>query len=244
MRVAKEAAPPQGKSCGGRLEELHYSAPVPKRRERRQGASLGDERSCFALEPEETESRREIARVELAGSAVLVLTLVVLALLIIALTLLIVGGLVQKAVTKDGSPLEGRDTDEVMKLISVRRGPERMLDLMLRTGPYGLTLDELEANPHGIDLGPLEPRLPDALRDPAVRLAVDDQRIDSATHIIDSRMLDDAQRAEFGLDLDLAHMASIGKPGGFDGLVALALERTAQLGRKVRALPHGERHIE
>jgi anaerobic selenocysteine-containing dehydrogenase len=76
----------------------------------------------------------------------------------------IVGGLVQKAVTKDGSPLEGRDADEVMKLISARRGPERMLDLMLRTGPYGLTLDALEANPHGVDLGPLQPRLPDALR--------------------------------------------------------------------------------
>jgi anaerobic selenocysteine-containing dehydrogenase len=76
----------------------------------------------------------------------------------------IIGGLVQKAVTKEGSPLEGRAADEVMKLISPRRGPERMLDLMLRTGPYGLTLDELEANPHGVDLGPLQPRLPDALR--------------------------------------------------------------------------------
>jgi anaerobic selenocysteine-containing dehydrogenase len=45
-----------------------------------------------------------------------------------------------------------------------RRGPDRLLDLILRTGPYGLTVDELEANPHGVDLGALEPRLPDALR--------------------------------------------------------------------------------
>lgn len=44
------------------------------------------------------------------------------------------------------------------------RGPERLLDLMLRAGPYGLTLDDLMAAPHGIDLGPLQPRLPDALR--------------------------------------------------------------------------------
>jgi anaerobic selenocysteine-containing dehydrogenase len=45
-----------------------------------------------------------------------------------------------------------------------RRGPERLLDLMLRAGPYDLTLADLEAAPHGIDLGPLQPRLPDVLR--------------------------------------------------------------------------------
>ena len=47
-----------------------------------------------------------------------------------------------------------------------RTGPERVVDYMLRTGPYGLSLDELLAHPHGIDLGPLEPRLPDMLRTP------------------------------------------------------------------------------
>lgn len=48
-----------------------------------------------------------------------------------------------------------------------RRGPARMIDLMLRTGPYALTLDDLLANPHGIDLGALEPRLPEVLRTPS-----------------------------------------------------------------------------
>jgi anaerobic selenocysteine-containing dehydrogenase len=48
-----------------------------------------------------------------------------------------------------------------------RRGPARTVDLMLRTGPYGLSLDDLLANPHGIDLGALEPRLPHALRTPS-----------------------------------------------------------------------------
>ena len=43
-------------------------------------------------------------------------------------------------------------------------GPERILDLLLRAGPYELTLAELEAAPHGIDLGPLEPRIPEVLR--------------------------------------------------------------------------------
>lgn len=43
-------------------------------------------------------------------------------------------------------------------------GPERRLDLMLRLGPYGLTLEQLLAHPHGIDLGPLKPRVPEILR--------------------------------------------------------------------------------
>ena len=47
------------------------------------------------------------------------------------------------------------------------RGPERVIDVMLRGGPYGLSLADLEAAPHGIDLGPLEPRLPEALSTPS-----------------------------------------------------------------------------
>lgn len=52
-------------------------------------------------------------------------------------------------------------------------GPEGMLDLGLRFGPYGagwkvwkkgLTLRRLKRSPHGIDLGPLEPCLPDRLK--------------------------------------------------------------------------------
>ena len=62
------------------------------------------------------------------------------------------------------------------------RGPERLLDLMLRAGPWGdrfegarnggdvkgldgegLTLERLQAAEHGLDLGPLEPRLPEFL---------------------------------------------------------------------------------
>jgi anaerobic selenocysteine-containing dehydrogenase len=47
--------------------------------------------------------------------------------------------------------------------VAKRTGPERLLDLMLRGGPYGLTLADLEAAPHGIDLGPLKPRIPEVL---------------------------------------------------------------------------------
>jgi anaerobic selenocysteine-containing dehydrogenase len=51
-----------------------------------------------------------------------------------------------------------------------RRGPARVVDAMLRGGPYGLSLADLEAAPHGIDLGPLEPRLPEVLRTPSGRV--------------------------------------------------------------------------
>ena len=75
----------------------------------------------------------------------------------------------------------GVDGAEVRKLYD-RGGPERMLDLTLRTGPFGdlygknpggLTLDLLKANPNGIDFGPMVPQLPDILGTPdkKIRLA-------------------------------------------------------------------------
>ena len=75
----------------------------------------------------------------------------------------------------------GVDGAEIRKLYS-HGGPERMLDLTLRTGPFGdqygenpggLTLDLLKANPNGIDFGPMVPQLPDILGTPdkKIRLA-------------------------------------------------------------------------
>jgi anaerobic selenocysteine-containing dehydrogenase len=72
-----------------------------------------------------------------------------------------------------GSLVAGRGAEELLAEVEPRVGPERLLDLMLRTGPYGdgfganpdgLSLSKLERAPHGIDLGPLQPRLPEALR--------------------------------------------------------------------------------
>ncbi|MFE3717175.1 molybdopterin-dependent oxidoreductase [Streptomyces cyaneofuscatus] len=62
------------------------------------------------------------------------------------------------AITKAGAP------KELAGELTGRSGPERRLDLMLRLGPYGLTLEQLLAHPHGIDLGPLKPRVPEILR--------------------------------------------------------------------------------
>ncbi|MFJ6371002.1 molybdopterin oxidoreductase family protein [Streptomyces virginiae] len=69
-----------------------------------------------------------------------------------------------RAVTDPHSTLHGRDPQELARLLTGRTGPERRLDLMLRTGPYDLTLDDLLQAPHGIDLGPLQPRLPGVLK--------------------------------------------------------------------------------
>jgi anaerobic selenocysteine-containing dehydrogenase len=59
------------------------------------------------------------------------------------------------------------DPEELLAAVEPRVGPERILDLRLRSGPYDLTLADLEAAPHGIDLGPLQPRIPEALRTPS-----------------------------------------------------------------------------
>jgi anaerobic selenocysteine-containing dehydrogenase len=91
----------------------------------------------------------------------------------------VVEALVRKAVTRSGSNVEGRDADELTKMLASRRGPERVLDVMLRTGPYGdgfgadadgLSLALLEERPHGVDLGPLVPRVPEVLRTPSGRI--------------------------------------------------------------------------
>jgi anaerobic selenocysteine-containing dehydrogenase len=79
------------------------------------------------------------------------------------------------AVATAGSPVHGRDAEEIFDLLSAdgRSGPARQIDLMLQTGPYGagfganpggLSLQVLLDNPHGVDLGALEPRLPEAMR--------------------------------------------------------------------------------
>ncbi len=83
---------------------------------------------------------------------------------------MVIGAMVAREVGDEHSRIGGRDAGEIMAELEPRRGPERMLDLLLRVGAYGdafgddpggLTLARLEENPHGIDLGPLEPRVPE-----------------------------------------------------------------------------------
>lgn len=73
----------------------------------------------------------------------------------------------------------GRSEDDLRNALAGRRGPERLLDLALRSGPYGdafgnrpdgLSLAALEAAPHGIDLGELRSRVPEVLRTPSGKI--------------------------------------------------------------------------
>jgi len=83
---------------------------------------------------------------------------------------------VGSAVGDTSSRIFGRDPEEIFAATTGTPGPVRMLDFLLRTGPYGdgygsdpdgLTLQTLEASPHGVDLGPLEPRFPSDLCTPS-----------------------------------------------------------------------------
>jgi anaerobic selenocysteine-containing dehydrogenase len=113
---------------------------------------------------------------------------------------------VEKAVQREGSNVQGRDAAELFEQLSVdgRRGPERLLDLMLRTGPYGdgfganpggLSLSVLEANPHGVDLGALKPRLPEVLRTPSGKIELAPEMIVAD---VDARLRPSLTRAENG----------------------------------------------
>jgi anaerobic selenocysteine-containing dehydrogenase len=105
--------------------------------------------------------------------------------------------------------IAGRDPGEILAALGERTGPERLIDLMLRTGPYGdgfgavpggLTLDVLLANPHGVDLGPLEPRLPDVLRTPT-----------GMVELAPPPIVDDVARLRAALDAPADGMTLIGR---------------------------------
>src|SRR6266542_2327772 len=74
------------------------------------------------------------------------------------------------------SPAHGVDVETAWAAVAGRRGPERLLDILLRTGPYGegfgrepegLSFEKLLEHPHGLDLGPLQERIPEVLRTPS-----------------------------------------------------------------------------
>jgi anaerobic selenocysteine-containing dehydrogenase len=103
-----------------------------------------------------------------------------------ALDDLVISTIVQREVGDPGSRVAGRDSGELIEALEPRRGPERVLDFMLRVGPYGdafgaepegLTLAVLEANPHGVDLGPHRERVPEVLRTPSGRIELAPEEI-------------------------------------------------------------------
>src|SRR3954452_17273406 len=85
---------------------------------------------------------------------------------------LVASEVLRRATAGEHSPVAGRDVQGLLAELDARVGSERLLDAMLRTGPYGdrfgaragLTRAAPQAAPHGIARGPREPRLPEALR--------------------------------------------------------------------------------
>jgi anaerobic selenocysteine-containing dehydrogenase len=103
-----------------------------------------------------------------------------------ALDDLVIATVVQREVGDPGSRVAGRDAADLIAALEPRRGPERVLDFMLRVGPYGdafgaepegLTLAVLEAHPHGVDLGPHRERVPEVLRTPSGRIELAPEEI-------------------------------------------------------------------
>ncbi|MFT7473106.1 MAG: anaerobic selenocysteine-containing dehydrogenase [Verrucomicrobiales bacterium] len=107
--------------------------------------------------------------------------------------------LVQGALSAPGRPT-AVDAATIGEAVSTFSGPERLLDVIVRSGPFGdwfgegegLSVAKLLDHPHGIDLGPLEPRLPEALLTPSGRpefnhpdLMADIERIETLLDVDD-----------------------------------------------------------
>ncbi len=95
---------------------------------------------------------------------------------------LVTATLARQATELPGGPLEGRDPEDLLAAVAGLDPPERCIDLMIRSGPYGdqfgdrpggLSLSQLLERPHGVDLGPLEPRLDEVLRTTSGTIEVD-----------------------------------------------------------------------
>jgi anaerobic selenocysteine-containing dehydrogenase len=103
----------------------------------------------------------------------------------------------------------GDAAGQLMAALAPLRGAERMLDLALRSGPYGdqfgrkpggLTLAAIQAAPSGIDLGPMAARIPEVLRTPSGKIELAPQML-----------LDDLARVAADLAAPAPDMVIIGR---------------------------------
>ena len=92
--------------------------------------------------------------------------------------------LIESTVRDETCVIAGRNADDIFDALSGSdngslRGPDRMLDLFLRIGPFGdgfgvrpdgVTLKKLKQHPHGLDFGALIPRMPEVLRTPSGKI--------------------------------------------------------------------------
>ena len=151
------------------LEELHYDVAFPQLSYRNHARYSEPVLSAPAGHPAEWQSLlRLIGIVEGKGANV------------------DVAALDDALVAEEVRRVAGPQADAVLKAVSQWKGPERLLDLALRSGPYGdlfgvrpggLTLEKVKASPDGIDLGPLAPRIPEVLRTPSGKIELAPQTL-------------------------------------------------------------------
>ncbi|MCE3603969.1 molybdopterin-dependent oxidoreductase [Massilia sp. P8910] len=110
---------------------------------------------------------------------------------------------------EDVARAAGPAAPALLAALGSQRGAERMLDLALRSGPYGdqfgknpdgLTLARLKAAPSGIDLGPMGSRIPEALRTPSGKIELAPQAL-----------LDDLARAAADLQAQAPDLVIVGR---------------------------------
>ncbi len=87
----------------------------------------------------------------------------------------------------------------MLAALGTQPGPERVLDLALRAGPYGdrfgqkpggLSLAKVKDAPHGVDLGALQPRLPELLRTPSGRIELWPREVAAELAAVDAALRD------------------------------------------------------
>lgn len=110
---------------------------------------------------------------------------------------------------EDAKKLFGEQAQAVMDATQGLHGPDRLLEVALRTGPYGdqfgrkpegLTLASVKAAPDGIDLGELAPRMPEVLRTLSGRI-----------ELAPPSLLQDLQRAAQAITQPVPTMVIVGR---------------------------------
>jgi anaerobic selenocysteine-containing dehydrogenase len=102
---------------------------------------------------------------------------------------------------RPGAGVPGPMQAAMLEALGPMPGPERLLDLALRTGPHGdqfgrqaggLSLAALKAAPHGVDLGALQPRLPAILRTPSGKIELWPAPVAAELAAVDAALADAA----------------------------------------------------
>jgi anaerobic selenocysteine-containing dehydrogenase len=111
----------------------------------------------------------------------------------------------------------GVDAERARAALGPARGPERLLDLLLRAGPYGdrfdasregLSLARLRQAEHGLDLGPLEPRLPDMLATASGAVELAPELLTADLERLRARLASGAERGDGMLLIGRRHLRS------------------------------------